>query len=103
MKNTFKRVAVIAIMFVLATSVVFAAGKSRKQIDSFMKEYEKFVVKVEKMNPNDTMALMSLNVDAAKLSKKADELQDTSDWNDNDTIKYTELSNRYAKALSKLQ
>ncbi len=102
MKNVFKKISAVAALLVLAAGLLFAAG-SRKQIDTFLKDYENFVVKTEKAaDKGDLSSLMSLQTESLKLLEKADNLKDTSDWNGKDSEKYLKLTNRYNEAVMKL-
>ncbi len=103
MNRVFKYFSAFVFFFMLTANLVFAQEKdSRRQIDFFMKEYEKFVVKAEKAaEKGDMAALMSLNAEAAKFAEKTSGLTDTSDWNMNDAQKYQALTNRYNDALTK--
>ena len=78
-------------------------GSSRKQIDNFLDEYEKFVVKAEKAaQKNDMTSLMNMSAGAAEFAEKADNFEDADDWTASDAQRYMNLSNRYAAAVSKI-
>lgn len=95
---------IFVFLLVLAgfTTSAFAAG-NRSKIDKFFKSYEEMVVQAEKAaKSNKTSDLIKLSAKAADLANEYAKLEDTSDWTDKDTIKYVELSNRYAKATVKM-
>ncbi|MBP3710408.1 MAG: hypothetical protein J6I73_08425 [Treponema sp.] len=97
-----KRGNMLLLVTVLAAGTLFAAG-SRKQIDTFLADYEKIVVKAEKAAENGTMlSLISLQAEAAKLVEKSDKLKDMSDWTEADSVKYLKLTERYMTAITKL-
>ncbi len=103
MNRVFKNFSVFVFFFMLTANLVFTQEKdSRSQINLFMKEYEKFVVKAEKeAEKGDMAALMNLNAEASKFAEKTSGLNDTSDWNMADAQKYQTLTNRYNDALTK--
>lgn len=86
---------VLLVLFGVSLAV-FADAKSRKQIDSFMKEYETFVVKVEKAaDTNKLSDYANLTTEYLKLIEKVDAMENTNDWTISDSQKYLELTNRY--------
>lgn len=79
------------------------AASSRDQIDAFLKDYEKFVEKAENAATEGKLSsILSLQAEAVKLVEKSEELEDTSDWNGDDSEKYLKLTNRYTEAMLKL-
>lgn len=93
---------VLLVLFGVSLAV-FADAKSRKQIDSFMKEYETFVVKVEKAaDTNKLSDYANLTTEYLKLIEKVDAMENTNDWTISDSQKYLELTNRYTIAVNKL-
>lgn len=76
---------------------------SRKQIDSFFNDYEKFVEKVEKTAKEKKMSsLTSLETEAVKFAEKSDKFRNMSDWNIDDSEKLLKLTSRYTDAILKL-
>ena len=93
---------VLLVLFGVSLAV-FADAKSRKQIDSFMKEYETFVVKVEKAaDTNKLSDYANFTTEYLKLIEKVDAMENTNDWTISDSQKYLELTNRYTIAVNKL-
>ncbi|MGN0738768.1 MAG: hypothetical protein ACI4LX_01190 [Treponema sp.] len=83
------------------SSVAFAAG--RKDIDKFLASYEEFVVEAENAaKKNNLAALMKLQVKSVEFAEKAGKLDTSSDWTSKDLEKYTSLTMRYSKAMSKM-
>ena len=94
-------IAVLAILCGFACAV-FAAS-SRKDIDAFLKEYEAFVVKAEKAAASNKLSdLTQMSLESVKLVEKYEKLEETDEWTVTDAKKYLDLSNRYAKAASKI-
>ena len=88
---------------VVTSSKSTKKGSSRKQIESFLDEYEKFVVKAEKAaQKNDITSLMKMSAGALEFAEKADNFEDADDWTASDAERYMNLSNRYAAAVSKI-
>lgn len=82
-----------------------SATVSRKQIDAFFKDYEKFVKKAEDAaKKGKRSSLESLEKEASKLGEKFQEFSDASEseWEASDTMKLLTLSARYSEATSKL-
>ncbi len=78
---------------------------SRKQINAFLKDYEKFVKKAEKAaEKGDKSSFESLSEEQNKFNERFSELGSGSagDWNESDGTKIFELGLRCAGALSKL-
>lgn len=97
-----KIIASVLMLGILATSLVFAAG-SRKDIDKFLQSYETFVEKAEvAADKNDLASLQKLSIDAVRFSEEVEKLDVGSDWTADDLEKYTDLTNRYTKAISKM-
>ena len=96
-----KLTAIIALVLMLvAQASLTAESKSRKEIDKFLKSYEKTVVAAEKAAKSNNMSsLLKLQGEAIKL---AEELEDSSDWTMKDSEKYLELTNRYTEAMMSL-
>ena len=96
-------VAVIAAMLVVAGLTACQGKGGRKQIDTFLKDYEKFVEKVEiAAKEGKLSSVMSLQTEALKLVEKATELEGTSGWSVNDAEKYLKLTDRYTEAMFKM-
>lgn len=97
-----KIMAFILALGIFASSLMFAAG-SRKDIDKFLKSYETFVEKAEKTaDKNDLASLQKLSIDAVKFSEEVEKLDVGDGWTSSDLEKYTDLTNRYTKAISKM-
>lgn len=76
---------------------------SREQIDTFLKDYEKFVEKTENAAAEGKLSsILSLQAEAATLIEKSEKLEDMSDWNSDDSEKYLRLTNRYTEAMLRL-
>ena len=98
-----KKIMTLLVVLLGVSFVAFADAKSRKNIDSFMKEYETFVTKAEKAASTNSLSdLASLSAESVKFSEKAQAVQDAKDWTLKDSQKYLELTNRYSAALSKI-
>ena len=79
------------------------ATVSRKQIDAFFKDYEKFVKKAEDAaKKGKRSSLESLEKEASKLGEKFEAFSDASEWEASDTMKLLTLAARYSEATSKL-
>lgn len=103
MKNVTKRIVAAMLVLVFAAGMLFAESKSRKQIDKFLDDYEKVVVKAEKAaKKNDMSSLMSLSLEASEFAEKADDFEDADAWNTGDSKRYLELTNRYNDAITKI-
>lgn len=97
-----KVITLIMMSEILATSFLFAAS-SRKDIDKFFKSYEEFIVKAEKAaDKNDFVSLQQLSIEAVKFSEEVEDLDVGEGWTSEDLKKYTELTNRYSAAISKM-
>ena len=103
MENVTKRIVAAMLVLVFAAGMLFAESKSRKQIDKFLDDYEKVVVKAEKAaKKNDMSSLMSLSLEASEFAEKADDFEDADAWNTSDSKRYLELTNRYNDAITKI-
>ena len=102
MKVMMKRV--IAVLFIagfLVPSVLFADG--RKDVDSFLKTYEEFVVSCEKAaKSNDVMAIVNMTSKGAELDTKLAKLQKSKHWTQKDTEKMLELTVRFTAVMQKM-
>lgn len=94
----------IATLVVALTMVgTLFAQSSRKQIDQFLADYEKVVVKTEEAaKKSDLNAILTLQTEAAAFAEKSQQFQDASAWTVADSDKYLKLTNRYTEAVSKL-
>lgn len=122
MKKTAKAAALLAAM-VLAAALTGCNGKkgeaassnteasaksdsaavSRKQLNAFLKDYEKLVKKAEDAaKKGKRSSLESLEKERSKLAEKFEVLSDASDWEVTDSMKLLELGARYTDAMSKL-
>lgn len=95
---------VIAVLFIvgfLVPSVLFAEG--RKDVDSFLKTYEEFVVSCEKAaKSNDVMAMVNMTSKGAELDTKLAKLQKSKHWTQKDTEKILALIARFTAAMQKM-
>ncbi|MCI5522955.1 MAG: hypothetical protein SO116_08140 [Treponema sp.] len=81
------------------SAVAFAEG--RKDIDTFLKSYEEFVVEAEKTAAKkDLLSIMQLQTKSVEFADKVGKLNTSGDWTAKDLQKYTELTTRYTKAMS---
>ena len=93
----------LLVMLTGFTCLLFAVSKQRQAIDAFLKEYEAFVVKAEKAaDTNKISDLTNLSLESVKLSEKAQNVENTTEWTPADSVKYLGLTNRYAAAINKL-
>ena len=99
-----KLTAIIALVLLLvAQASLTAESKSRKEIDNFLKSYEKTVVAAEKAAKSNNMSsLLKLQGEALKLAKDLEDFEDSSAWTMKDSEKYLELTNRYTEAMMAL-
>lgn len=99
-----KLTAIIALVLMLvAQASLTAESKSRKEIDKFLKSYEKTVVAAEKAAKSNNMSsLLKLQEEALKLTEEVEDFEDSSAWTMKDSEKYLELTNRYTEAMMSL-
>lgn len=96
-----KIITVMLSMSLFFTSALFAG--SRKDIDKFLKSYEEFVIEDENAaKKNNLTALMNLSMKSVEFTQQADKLDTSGDWTSKDLKKYTDLTMRYSKAMSKM-
>jgi len=89
---------VIGIFF---SSAVFANNK--KDIGKILTSYEEFVIEAENAaKKNNLTALMKLQMKSLEFAEKVEKLETSSDWTAKDLEKYTDLTLRYTKAMSKM-
>ena len=102
MKIMMKRV--IAVLFIvgfLVPSVLFAEG--RKDVDSFLKTYEEFVVSCEKaIKSNDVMAMVNMVSTGGELETKLQKIKKTKHWTKKDDEKMLALIARFTTAMQKM-
>ena len=80
-----------------------STASSRKQIDAFFKDYEKFIEKAENAaKKGNISSLVSLEAEAVKLAEKSEDLQDVSDWTLEDSENLLKLTARYSEVILKL-
>lgn len=82
-----------------------SAAVSRKQIDAFLKDYEKLVKKAEDAaKKGKRSSLEALEKEANKLGEKFEAFSDASEseWEVSDSMKILTLGARYSDAMSKL-
>ena len=80
-----------------------STASSRKQIDAFFKDYEKFIEQAENAaKKGNISSLVSLEAEAVKLAEKSEDLQDVSDWTLEDSENLLKLTTRYSEAILKL-
>ncbi len=76
---------------------------SRKDVDSFLKTYEAFVVEYEKAaESNDMTAMMNAAVKANELAEKQKTLESSQHWTQKDAQKILALAARLSAAMQKL-
>lgn len=98
-----KKILGLLIVFASLSCMLFAVSKERKAIDDFLAEYEKFVVKAEKAAESNKISdLTNLSLESLTLSEKAQKVESAEEWTLSDSMKYLDLTNRYAAAIDKL-
>ena len=86
---------------ILLPCALFAG--SRKDVDSFLKTYEAFVVEYEKAaESNDMTAMMNAAVKANELAEKQKTLESSQHWTQKDAQKILALTARLSAAMQKL-
>lgn|GEM_PF-2733032 len=102
MKIMMKRL--IAVLFIagfLVPNVLFA--EERKDVDSFLKTYEEFVIKCEKAaKSGNVMDLIDLASKGEELDKKQKKIKNSKHWTKKDDEKMLTLTVRLAAAMEKL-
>lgn len=79
------------------------SATDRKDIDQFLKSYEKVVVQAEKAaKSNSVTELLSVVTEITEMAEKADKFQNFNSWTEKDSKKYLELTARYTKAMEKM-
>ena len=93
---------IVSILLILCAVCAFADGGKKLTAKQFLDSYEEFVVSVEKAAEKGNYAgyadfLKSYNKFVEDYSKL-----DTSKWTVNDITRYSQLTNRYTAAATKL-
>lgn len=94
-----KLFSVLVALLVASSAVMFAKG-SRADIDKFIKEYEAFVVKVEKNQKTITMS--EITAESEKIAKTLSSLEDNENITVDDGQKVAQLAERLSAALQKM-
>ncbi|MBS0660104.1 MAG: hypothetical protein JSR82_17835 [Verrucomicrobia bacterium] len=81
-----------------------ACGGGNKAADAFISDFEKMVVSTEaKANGKPTAAdVQALGQQAAELGQKAASMQSSQPWSAEQVKRYTELSQRFSAATTKM-
>lgn len=87
------------VLFLACSFSIFAKG-TRADIDALLKEYEDFVVYVEKNGANASLSEIEKRSD--RIEDKLDDIDENSNYTIADMQKLTELAQRLTTALTKL-
>ena len=98
-----KILAFIAVLSIFSALFVSCANAQRKEINSFMTEYEKIVKEAEKeANAKNVDSFMALATKNDAFMEKVGAFEETDEWTKKDDEKLYALTNRYVIAMAAL-